>query len=167
MRRTVYLRESVKWREQWAEVMVSCCSREAAAKAQRLLSQQTGGCSVSRSNEDCPFHHRRAADFLHISSLLLSESLRQMSQRVGTDFGRRLCSGTTKSMGLEHKVKSQGDASCFGTEKAQPDWGRWVQSWAEKAPSVLKTRTSEFCLSATTLQGRSKGSSLTFLVLEL
>lgn len=100
--------------------MVSCCSREAAAKAQRPLSQQTWGHSVSGSNEDRTFHHRRAANFLNISSLLLAESLRQMSQRVGRDSGRRLHSRTAKSVGLEGKVESQGDASCFGTRKG-PD----------------------------------------------
>ena len=108
MRKTAYLRESVKRREQWAGIVVSCCSREAAAKTQRLLSQQTWGCSVSGSNADCTFHHRRAANFLNISSLLLTESQRQMSQRVGRDSGRTPHSGTTKSVGLESEVESQG-----------------------------------------------------------
>lgn len=36
-----------------------------------------------REYEDCTFHHRRAADFLNISTLLPTESLRQLSQRVG------------------------------------------------------------------------------------
>lgn len=40
-----------------------------------------------------------------------------MSQRVGRDSGRRLHSGTTKGMGLEGRVESQGDSSCFGTRK--------------------------------------------------
>ena len=54
---------------------------------------------------------------MNISSLLLTESLRQMSQRVGRDPGRKLHSGTTKGMGLKGRVESQGDASCFGTRK--------------------------------------------------
>lgn len=43
-----------------------------------------------------------------------------MSQRVGRDSGRRLRSGTTKSVGLEDRVESRGEASCFGTRKG-PD----------------------------------------------
>lgn len=134
MRKTVYLRESVKWREQGAGIIVSCCLWEAAPRAQHLLSQQTGGGSGSGSNEDCTFHHRRAANFMNISSLLLTESLRQMSQRVGRDPGRRLHSRTTEGLVLEGRVGSQGDASCFGTRKALSRLRPWEQSWAEKAP---------------------------------
>lgn len=96
---------------------VSYCSREAAVKAQRLLSQQSRGCSVSGSNEDCTFHHRGAANFLNISSLLLTESLRQMSQRVGRDAGRKLCSGTTKNVGLKSEVESRSDCKLLWDQK--------------------------------------------------
>lgn len=118
MRKTVYLRESVKRREQWAGRMVSCCSGAAAAKAQRrLLSQRTWGHSVSGSNEDGTFQHRRAAYFLNISSLLLTESLRQMSQSVGRDAGGRLCFRTTECVGLEGEVESQGDCKLLWDPK--------------------------------------------------
>lgn len=55
---------------------------------------------------------------MNFSSLLLTESLRQMSQRVGRDTGRRLHSRTTEGLVLEGRVGSQGDGSCFGTRKA-------------------------------------------------
>ena len=129
-------------------------------RAQRLLPQQPWGCSVSGSNEDCTFHHRRAANFLNISSLLLTESLRQMSQRVGRDAGRKLCSGTTKNVGLKVNWKVGVIASCLGTKKAQNRLRTVRAELSRKSPtSVLKARMSEFICHAFRAGGVSKENS--------
>lgn len=57
--------------------------------------------------------------------------------------------------GWKAEWKVVGRQVALGPEKAQTGWGQWAQSWAEKAPFVLKARTRELCLSATTFQGLS------------
>lgn len=79
---------------------------------------------------------------MNISSLLLTKSLRQMSQRVGRDPGRRLHSRTTEGMGLEGRVESQGDASCFGTRKG-PEQTEDHDSKAEQKKPHLSAESTE------------------------
>lgn len=139
MRKRVYLRGSVKWREQRAGIMVPCCSGNSCRGTAPALMTDKGMLCLG-SNGDCTFHHRRAAHFLNISSLLLTESLRQMSQRVGRDSGRRLRSGTPKSVRLEGRVESRRDVSCFGTRTGSGRLRTMSAELSRKSPLLAESK---------------------------
>lgn len=76
-----------------------------------------------------------------------------MSQRVGGDSSRRLSSETTKSVGLEGKVESHGDARCFGTRKGPDRLGTTSAELSRKHPFSAESKDKRVLLICHNLPG--------------